>query len=58
MGAVLDAWMLVPSWVHGESKPEEVSLTAVAERGYTDEDIDNILHGNWLRFFRRWLPEA
>ena len=30
----------------------------LAERGYTDEDIDNILHGNWLRFFRRWLPEA
>jgi membrane dipeptidase len=25
-------------------------------RGYSDPDIDNIFHGNWLRFFRRWLP--
>ena len=25
-------------------------------RGYSETDIDNIFHGNWLRFFRRWLP--
>jgi membrane dipeptidase len=23
------------------------------KRGYTDEDIDNIMHGNWLRFIRK-----
>ena len=28
------------------------------ERGYCDTDIDNIFYGNWLRFFRRWLPGA
>jgi len=31
IGAVLDAWMLVPGWVHGTSKSEEVDLGAVAD---------------------------
>jgi membrane dipeptidase len=26
------------------------------ERGYANEAIDDIFHGNWLRFFRRSLP--
>lgn len=26
------------------------------KRGYTDADIANIMHGNWLRFLRRVLP--
>ena len=102
IGSVLDAWMLVPGWIHGKSKPEEVQLTAVADhinhvcqlagnslhasigsdiggtnhmpsdfrttadlqkldeilasRGYSSEDINNIFHGNWLRFFQRSLP--
>lgn len=25
-------------------------------RGYTQQDITNIMHGNWLRFLRRHLP--
>jgi membrane dipeptidase len=25
-------------------------------RGYSDEDIDAVFHGNWLRFFERHLP--
>ena len=25
-------------------------------RGYSEEDVDNVFHGNWLRFFRRHLP--
>jgi len=29
----------------------------LAGRGYTGADIDDIFHGNWLRFFRRWLPQ-
>lgn len=28
------------------------------QRGYTGEDIDEIFHGNWLRFFREHLPES
>jgi membrane dipeptidase len=28
----------------------------LALRGYSSEDIDGIFHGNWLRFFRRSLP--
>jgi membrane dipeptidase len=32
----------------------EPLLTA---RGYSATDIDNIFHANWLRFFRRWLPQ-
>jgi membrane dipeptidase len=26
------------------------------ERGYSDGDIDNLFHGNWLRFFRAVMP--
>jgi membrane dipeptidase len=28
----------------------------LAQRGYPGEVIDDIFHGNWLRFFRRSLP--
>ncbi|MDZ4819168.1 MAG: membrane dipeptidase [Planctomycetota bacterium] len=31
--------------------------TRLALRGYSNEDIDGIFHGNWLRFFRRSLPQ-
>ena len=101
IGEALDAWMLVPGWIHGESDPKMVSLTAVVdhidhicqlagntrhaaigtdtggtnhmpgdflttvdlhkmdtmlrERGYSDKDVDNIFHENWLRYFRKWL---
>ncbi len=104
IGLVLDAWMLVPGWVHGKSSPENLKLTAVAdhidhvcqlagnsfhaaigsdvgglnhmpsdfhtiadlqklepilaERGYSERDLDNIFHANWLRHFQRWLPKS
>jgi len=29
----------------------------LASRGYNQPDIDNIFHGNWLRFFRQHLPK-
>ena len=104
IGLVLDAWMLVPGWVHGQSSPENLKLTAVAdhidhvcqmagnslhaaigsdvgglnhmpsdfhtiadlqklepilaERGYSESDLDNIFHANWLRHFRHWLPKS
>ena len=104
IGLALDAWMLVPGWVHGESSPENLRLTAVAdhidhvcqlagnsrhaaigsdvgglnhmpadfhtiadlqklepilaERGYSESDLDNIFNANWLRHFRRWLPNS
>ena len=104
IGAVFDAWMLVPGWIRGRSTPEEagVTLETVADhidhicglagnarhcmigsdldgafgreqcpadvgtiadlatlpgvlrrRGYSDEDITLIAHGNFLRFLRR-----
>jgi membrane dipeptidase len=28
----------------------------LSQRGYNNTDIDNIFHGNWIRFFRKWLP--
>ena len=31
IGAALDAWMLYPNWVRGQTKPEVVALTAVAD---------------------------
>ena len=103
IGAVLDAWMLIPDWVRGESTPQStgVSLVDVArhidhvcqiagnanhcgigsdldgafgreqcpadvqtiadlaglpallrERGYSDEDVRLIAHGNFIRFLQ------
>jgi membrane dipeptidase len=104
IGAALDAWMMVPGWVRGESTPEgmncnlEVMIDHIdhicqiagnalhvgigsdldgafgreqcpydlktiadlqkvngllAKRGYTDIDIENIMHGNWIGFLRK-----
>jgi membrane dipeptidase len=104
IGAALDAWMMVPGWVRGQSTPEgtncnlEVAVNHIdhicqiagnalhigmgtdldgafgreqcpydletisdlqkfvglfEKRGYTHADIENMMHGNWLRFLRR-----
>ena len=104
IGAALDAWMMVPNWVRGQSTPKGMNcnlevmvdhidhicqiagnalhigmgsdldgafgreqcpydLETIADlqkvpallkkRGYTDLDIDNMMHGNWLRFLRK-----
>jgi membrane dipeptidase len=103
IGAPMDAWMMVPGWVRGESTPKgtdcnlEVMIDHIdhicqlagnalhigigsdldggfgreqcpydletiadeqkipvllTERGYTDTDIENLMHGNWLRFLK------
>lgn len=31
IGSVLDAWMLVPGWVHGESTPDNLMLSTVVD---------------------------
>lgn len=105
IGAALDAWMLQPNWIRGESK-REITMERVVEnidhvcqlagnarhaaigsdldggfgieqcpadfdtivdlqkiaalleaRGYPQDDINLIMHGNWLRFFDEVLPE-
>ena len=104
IGTALDAWMMVPGWVRGKTRPEEAGvklemmvdhidhicqlagntrhaaigtdldggfgreqspydLDTIADlrrvpellrrRGYNDEAIAEILHGNWVRFFLR-----
>ncbi|GAB3547700.1 dipeptidase [Spirosoma fluminis] len=104
IGGALDAWMMVPGWVRGQSTPQSTNcrlsvlidhldhicqlagnahhigigsdldgafgkeqcpydLETIADlqkipellsgRGYSDEDIQNVMHGNWLRFLRR-----
>lgn len=104
IGAALDAWMMVPNWVRGQSTPKGMNcnlevmvdhidhicqiagnalhvgmgsdldgafgreqcpydLETIADlqkvpdllkkRGYTDQDIENMMHGNWLRFLRK-----
>lgn len=102
IGAVMDAWMLYPGWVKGETSNEVVSLENVVDhidhvcqlagnarhaaigtdldggygieqcphdldtivdlqkipdllriRGYTDDDIEGIMYGNWLRLLQR-----
>ena len=27
------------------------------QRGYTQEDIENVMYRNWQRFFTEWLPD-
>ncbi len=105
IGTALDAWMLHPGWVHGQSTPDVVGIRAAADhvdhvcqlagnarhagigsdldggfgreqtphdldtaadlqtlaeilkqRGYGDEQVAAVFHGNWLRFFREALP--
>lgn len=104
IGAALDAWMIVPGWVRGQSTPQQVNcnlekvvahidhicqlagnslhagigsdldgafgkeqcpydLETIADlqnipsllrkHGYTDDDITNITHHNWLRFLKK-----
>ncbi|WP_338876587.1 membrane dipeptidase [Spirosoma sp. SC4-14] len=103
IGGALDAWMMVPGWVRGQSTPDAMNchlavmidhldhicqlagnanhigigsdldgafgreqspydLDTIADlqkipdllrqRGYTDDDIAKVMHGNWLRFLR------
>ncbi|MFN0000618.1 MAG: dipeptidase [Burkholderiaceae bacterium] len=48
-----------------EETPPEIDTIAdlhkleplLSKRGYDDVEIDNIFHGNWLRFFRHHLPK-
>jgi membrane dipeptidase len=102
IGAVMDAWMLYPGYVRGETPRELIGLKDVVDhidhvcqvagssrhaaigtdldggygteqcpsdldtivdiqkipdllraRGYSDDDVANIMHGNWLRLLRR-----
>ena len=104
IGAVFDAWMMVPGWQRSKTKPEEVGLTIekivdhidhicqiagnslhcgigsdldgafgfeqtpadlksiadlqrlpeiFARRGYKQQDVENIMHENFLRFLRK-----
>ena len=104
IGIALDAWMMVPNWVRGESTPESMGVTLqqmidnidhicqlagntfhvgigtdldggfgkeqtpsdletiadlqkvpkmLADKGYQQTDIDNIMHGNFISFLRR-----
>jgi membrane dipeptidase len=106
IGGALDAWMLVPGWVRGQSTPAAMNCrlttmldhldhicqlagnarhigigsdldggfgteqcpadldtiadlqhlpTLLQQRGYSVEDIQNVMHGNWLRFLRQVL---
>lgn len=104
IGGALDAWMMVPGWVRGQSDPKAMNcnlevmidhldhicqvagnanhigigsdldgafgreqcpydLETIADlqklpamlkkRGYTPADIENVMHGNWLRFLSK-----
>ena len=104
IGAALDAWMMVPGWVKGQTTPESAGLkleriidhidhicqiagnarhvgigtdldggygyeqtpadldsiadiaripNLLTRRGYTTDDIQGIMHGNFLRFLRK-----
>ena len=107
IGLALDAWMMVPNWVRGQSTPQSMHCNLevmvnhldhicqiagntlhvgigsdldgafgreqcpydveniadlqkipghLEKRGYTAEDIRNLMQGNWLRFLRKaWL---
>jgi membrane dipeptidase len=108
IGGVLDAWMMVPGWVRGQSTPQSAGLKLeqlidhmdhicqiagntrhcgigsdldgafgreqcpadlesiadltripdlLRKRGYCEEDVAAIAHGNFLRVLRRALPK-
>ena len=48
-----------------EGAPIEIDTVAdyqkvagvLEERGYSDDDIANVMYRNWQRFFEKWLPE-
>jgi membrane dipeptidase len=101
IGLALDAWMMVPNWVRGESTPKGMNCNLevmidhldhicqlagntlhvgigsdldgafgreqcpydvetiadlqkipalLIERGYNEQDVKNLMHGNWIRF--------
>src|SRR5436190_4273796 len=104
IGGALDAWMMLPNWVRGESDPKQMNCnlekvidhydhicqlagnslhigigsdldggfgkeqspydletiadlqtlpSLLSKRGYKNEDIQNIMYGNWLRFLKK-----
>ena len=104
IGGALDAWMMVPGWQRGKSKPKVMNcnlekiidhfdhicqiagnvlhigigsdldgafgkeqspydIDTIADlskislllkkRGYSDEDVQNVMYGNWIRFLRK-----
>lgn len=104
IGAALDAWMMVPGWIRGQSDPKAMNcklevmvdhidhicqlagnslhvgmgtdldgafgreqcpydletvadlqkiIPLLSKRGYTDVDMVNIMHANWVRFLKR-----
>ena len=104
IGGALDAWMMVPGWIRGQSTPEGTNCTLsvmvdhldhicqiagnanhigigsdldgafgkeqcpydletiadlqkipdlLRQRGYSETDIEGVMHGNWLRFLRK-----
>lgn len=105
IGAALDAWMIYPGWIKGETLPEVVSLSNLVDhichicdlagntdhvgvgsdldggygneqtphdcntiadlqklapllsaRGFSDDDVQKFMHGNWTRYFSEHLP--
>ncbi|MCB0016103.1 MAG: membrane dipeptidase, partial [Anaerolineales bacterium] len=32
-------------------------IPTLRERGYSEQDVDSIFHGNWLRYFQKHLPK-
>jgi len=103
IGGAMDAWMMVPGWIRGQSTPQQMNckletlidhldhicqlagnslhigigsdldgafgreqcpydLETIADlqkfpallrkRGYRESDIENVMHGNWLKFLR------
>jgi len=101
VGAAMDAWMIVPNWKIGKTKPKKCTLNnymghidhvcqlasnadhaaigtdldggfgkeqtchdldtiadlqkvppLLEEKGYSEPDIEKIMHGNWLRLLR------
>jgi membrane dipeptidase len=109
IGMALDAWMMVPNWVRGQSTPEAMGVTLdtmadqmdhicqiagnslhvgigtdldggfgkeqcpadidtiadlqkipklLVARGYSQEDIENVMHKNFIRFLRRTWKDS
>ena len=54
--------ILVRIWRHQNHEVDTVNdyqkvADILDQRGYTQEDIENVMYRNWQRFFTEWLPD-
>ncbi len=50
-------WSGAPHGVDSAADYHKIAVV-LSRRGYSEEDIVNIMHRNWQRFYEKWLPSG